>query len=445
MSPTYDFVAVGVGPFNLGLACLTEPIAELDGLFLDEKPDFEWHGGMMLQDTTLQTPFLADLVSLADPTSPLSFLNYLKEVGRLYSFYIRADWFPPRVEYNEYCRWAARKLDSVRFGHRVDRIDHDPNEDVYLVHATEVATGRTETHRARRLVLGTGTPPHVPEPCRDLGGDAIHASRYLHNRDSLVRKQSITIVGSGQSAAEIYRDLLGEIDEHGYTLNWVTRSARFFPLEYTKLTLEMTSPEYVDYFYSLPDSTRESLLAQQHGLYKGISAELVDEIFDLLYLKRVAGPCPTRLLTNTEVTSAEHHPADGGYTLGLRQWEQQEDFTLHTDGLVLATGYRYRTPDFLRPITHRISWDESGRFDVGRGYGVDPTGEEIYVQNAELHTHGFVTPDLGMAAYRNSRIIQGMLGEEYYPVERSIAFQDFAAPGDIGPARTEPAREESAA
>ena len=40
---------------------------------------------------------------------------------------------------------------------------------------------------------------------------------------------------------------------HGYRLNWVTRSPRFFPLEYTKLTLEMTSPEYVDYFHALPE------------------------------------------------------------------------------------------------------------------------------------------------------------------------------------------------
>ncbi|MEY2249309.1 SidA/IucD/PvdA family monooxygenase, partial [Streptomyces sp. BF23-18] len=24
---TYDFVGIGLGPFNLGLACLTEPIA----------------------------------------------------------------------------------------------------------------------------------------------------------------------------------------------------------------------------------------------------------------------------------------------------------------------------------------------------------------------------------------------------------------------------------
>ncbi|MER6969036.1 SidA/IucD/PvdA family monooxygenase, partial [Streptomyces halstedii] len=34
---THDFVGIGLGPFNLGLACLTEPIAELDGVFLESK------------------------------------------------------------------------------------------------------------------------------------------------------------------------------------------------------------------------------------------------------------------------------------------------------------------------------------------------------------------------------------------------------------------------
>lgn len=76
---TYDFIGIGLGPFNLGLACLAEPIDHLNGLFLESKPDFEWHSGMFLEGAHLQTPFMSDLVTMADPTSPYSFLNYLKE------------------------------------------------------------------------------------------------------------------------------------------------------------------------------------------------------------------------------------------------------------------------------------------------------------------------------------------------------------------------------
>lgn len=429
MSTPHDFIAIGLGPFNLGLACLSDPVSDLDGVFLESKQDFQWHAGMLLETSTLQTPFMADLVTMADPTSRYSFLNYLKQVGRLYPFYIRESFYPLRAEYNDYCRWAAGQLESVRFGHHVDKVEYDEHDELYVVHVRVLPSGQHRTFRGRRLVLGTGTPPHIPEICRDLpNGKALHNSRYLEAKSSLQAKRNITIVGSGQSAAEIYYDLLQDIDEHDYELTWITRSGRFFPLEYTKLTLEMTSPEYVDYFHDLPMHTRDKLLDSQKSLYKGISGDLVNEIFDLLYLKSRVRKCPTRLLANTALTGASYDENAGRYVLELRHEEQKQDFAHTTEGLVLATGYRYAVPAFLAPVEDRISWDESGRFDVGRNYSVDTTANEIFVQNAEVHTHGLVAPDLGMAAYRNSFLIREMLGRECYPVEDSIAFQEFGVP-----------------
>ncbi|MFI1604461.1 lysine N(6)-hydroxylase/L-ornithine N(5)-oxygenase family protein [Streptomyces griseofuscus] len=419
-SRIHDLVGIGLGPFNLGLACLTEPIAELDAVFLESKPDFEWHAGMFLDGAHLQTPFMSDLVTLADPTSPYSFLNYLKEKGRLYSFYIRENFYPLRVEYDDYCRWAAGKLSCVRFGTTVTEVSYE--DDVYVV---QTAAG--EILRARHLVLGTGTVPYLPESCRDLGGDLLHTSQYMHRKEELQRKKSITVVGSGQSAAEIYYELLSEIDVHGYQLNWVTRSPRFFPLEYTKLTLEMTSPDYIDYFRALPEETRYRLEKQQKGLFKGINSDLIDAIFDLLYQKNVASgdrPVPTRLLTNSSLHSARYD--EGAYTLGFRQDEQGKDFEIRTEGLVLATGYHYATPAFLAPLRERLRFDGHGRFDVARNYAIDVTGRGVFLQNAGVHTHSITSPDLGMGPYRNASIIREVLGSEYYPVEKSIAFQEFA-------------------
>ncbi|MEU3549016.1 lysine N(6)-hydroxylase/L-ornithine N(5)-oxygenase family protein [Streptomyces longwoodensis] len=417
---TYDFVGIGLGPFNLGLACLTEPIAELDGVFLESKPDFEWHAGMFLDGAHLQTPFMSDLVTLADPTSPYSFLNYLKDKGRLYSFYIRENFYPLRVEYDDYCRWAAHQLGSIRFGTTVTEVTYDEDDAVYAVR-----TEGGDTYRGRHLVLGTGTSPHLPEAVRGLDGDFLHTSRYVQHRDALRQKESITLVGSGQSAAEIYHDLLSEIDVHGYRLNWVTRSPRFFPLEYTKLTLEMTSPEYVDYYRALPEATRYRLTQQHKGLFKGIDGDLINDIFDLLYQKNLAGPVPTRLLTNSALTGARHE--NGTYTLTFRQEEQGKDFELSSDGLVLATGYHYTEPAFLAPVRDRLVYDSHGNFDVARNYAIDVTGRGVFLQNAGVHTHSITSPDLGMGAYRNSYIISELLGTEYYPVEKTIAFQEFSA------------------
>ncbi|MET9884928.1 SidA/IucD/PvdA family monooxygenase [Streptomyces sp. NPDC006430] len=421
----HDFIGIGLGPFNLGLACLTAPIGELDGLFIETKPHFEWHAGMFLDGAHLQTPFMSDLVTLADPTSPFSFLNYLKEKDRLFSFYIRENFYPLRTEYNDYCRWAADRLDNVRFSTSVTKVGYDERTGLYEVH-----TDRGEIHLARRLVLGTGTPPFVPPACAGLGGDFTHNSAYVQNKAELQQKKSITLIGSGQSAAEIYYDLLSEIDAYGYQLNWVTRSPRFFPLEYTKLTLEMTSPEYVDYFHALPEETRYRLESQQKNLFKGIDGELINAIFDLLYQKKVTspGPVPTTLLTNTALNSAVYDTTTGTYALGLRQEEQERDFTLTTEGLVLATGYRYTLPEFLSPIRDRLNFDGHGRPDAARNYSIDVTGREVFLQNGTVHNHSITSPDLGMAAYRNAYIVGEILGREHYKVEKSIAFQQFAAP-----------------
>ncbi|GLY23813.1 lysine N(6)-hydroxylase/L-ornithine N(5)-oxygenase family protein [Micromonospora sp. NBRC 101691] len=427
---THDFIAIGLGPYNLGLACLTEPIADLDGVFLEARPDFDWHPGMLLESTRLQTPFIADLVTLADPTSPYSFLNYLKESGRLYPFYIRESFFPLRREYNDYCRWAAGKLGSLRFGQQVTSVEYADGG--YTVRATVAASGETVEYRARHLVLGTGTPPYLPPACAGLGGDIIHNAQYLEHRDALRAKRSITVVGSGQSAAEIYHDLLGDLGTYDYQLNWVTRSPRFFPLEYTKLTLEMTSPDYVDYFHALPEPTRYRLESEQKNLFKGINSDLINDIFDLLYARSLDGPVRTRLLTNTELTDAAYDENTGSYRLGLRHVEQEQDFTLDTEGLVLATGYHYRVPDFLEPVRDRIRWDDHGRFDVARNYTVDHAGREIFLQNAGTHTHSITSPDLGMGPYRNSWIIRELTGREHYPIEKRIAFQEFGVPAGAG-------------
>jgi len=417
----HDFLAIGLGPFNLGLACLTEPVKELDGIFLEARTEFDWHPGMLLAGATLQVPFLADLVTLADPTSAYSFLAYLKDVGRIYPFYIRESFYPLRREYNDYCRWAADRLGSIRFGQRVTRVEHDG--EAYVVMS---ATG--ERHRARRLVLGTGTSPYVPEALSGLVGDGpvTHSAHYLEHKRALQERRSITVVGSGQSAAEVYADLLSEIDDHGYRLTWLTRSPRFFPMEYTKLTLELTSPEYTAYFQGLPARVREPLLRDQRSLYKGISGETVNAIHDALYAREVAGGTDTTLLTSTEVIGARRSTA--GYTLDLRHGETGEEFALETEAVVLATGYRPTTPTLLDPVRDRLRWDGHGRLLAGPTYAVDHEQREVFVQNAEEHTHGFVAPDLGMGAYRNSVIIAAMAGREIYPVEKRIAFQEFGVP-----------------
>jgi lysine N6-hydroxylase len=419
----HDVVAIGLGPANLGLACLADPL-DLDLVVLERKPRFDWHPGMMLPTAHLQTPFLADLVTLADPTSRFSFLAYLKDTGRLYSFYIREDFFVLRSEYVAYCRWAAERARGIELDRDVRAVSFDEARGAYVVESVDAA-GVAHVHRGRALV--------------------VHSSGYLDAKDALQERDAITVVGSGQSAAEIYRDLLEDVDSRGYRLDWITRSPRFFPLEYTRLTLEMTSPEYIDHFFGLPAEAREELLREQRNLYKGIDSELIDDVFQTLYRKRLAfdalraegrlaaggdagSGVPTRLLTNAEVVSARATP-DGGAVLGLRHAETGAERDWPTGAVIMASGYDASAPRILDGLGDRVRRDARGRLDVAREHTVDDAGT-LFVQNAEVHTHGFVAPDLGMTAHRNSRILRAITGHEHYAVEERIAFQEFGLPDD---------------
>jgi len=423
----YDFIGIGVGPFNLGLAALTEPLKELQGIFFDQSTSFDWHPGMMIEGTTLQIPFIADLVTLADPTSPYSFLNYIKKEGRIYSFYIRENFLLLRNEYNKYCQWVIEQLSNIHFQSRVEQVHYNEEEQIYYVHVFNNKDAKTFIYKTKKIVLGTGTSPHIPKCCLNDKKQIIHSSDYLNHKKRLQSKKSITIVGSGQSAAEIFYDLLQDIDSNDYELNWITRSDRYFPLEYTKLTLEMTSPEYVDYFHNLPAPKREHIVQHQKHLYKGINGDLINAIYDLLYTKKIIKPgLKTHLQTHSELKEVNSSVFGEALELTFHQYEQNQHYGLQTEELILATGYTYAMPSFVEGISDQIRWDDKGRFDVHRNYSIDHKNSEIFVQNVELHTHGFVTPDLGMAAYRNAYIIKEMTGIEYYPIEQQIAFQKFA-------------------
>ncbi|WOF22971.1 SidA/IucD/PvdA family monooxygenase [Microbacterium betulae] len=441
----HDVVGIGIGPFGLGLAALAQPLPDVDAVFLDQADGFRWHPGMMIDGATIQVPFLADLVTMADPTSPYSFLAFLKATGRLYPFYIRESFYPLRSEYDEYCRWVAAQLPTLRWRRRVVAVEEEGDLLVVRAEVLDAAGGvvGTESRRARHVVLGVGTRPVLPAPLRALAdevarhpsaGPVVHSARYLPARDALRGSGSVTVVGSGQSAAEVYRDLLADVQDRDARVDWVTRSPRFFPMEYTKLTLEMTSPEYTDHYRSLPAELRERLGREQRSLSKGISGDLVDDIYDTLYRLSSGGrSVPSTLLTDTEVVAARYDEATEEHVLTLRHGQLGETREHRTGAVLAATGYRSETPAFLDPVAHRVRLDDRGRLDVSRDYAVDEA-ERIHVLNGEEHTHGVTAPDLGFGPWRASVVLAAVTGREPYPIERRIAFQTFGLPGDAGPA-----------
>jgi lysine N6-hydroxylase len=103
----------------------------------------------------------------------------------------------------------------------------------------------------------------------------------------------------------------------------------------------------------------------------------------------------------------------------------KEHFFEHkTDAAIFATGYKYQVPEFLHLIHYLINWNENAFYKVNKNYSVD-NNNSLFVQNADLHSHGFNSADLGMGPYRNSIILNTILGRAHYSFEKNIAFQRF--------------------
>ncbi|WP_329456997.1 lysine N(6)-hydroxylase/L-ornithine N(5)-oxygenase family protein [Streptomyces sp. NBC_01497] len=456
----HDLVGVGIGPFNLSLAALADATPGLSTLFLDAKPAFVWHPGLLLDGTVLQVPFLADLVTLADPTSRWSYLNYLREHDRMFPFFFSERFHIPRREYDHYCRWVAESLPSCRFGAHVTDITLDEDAAAFAVTYRAVDGAALTRVLARQVVLGVGTEPVVPQPLRPYVRTAAHTGRVLHSadygthRDRLAGVRDVTVVGGGQSGAEIVLDLLRQYREPGRTggtqggrgadspgpyVRWVARTPAFAPMEYSKIGLEHFTPDYIRYFRALPEHRRDELVERQWQLYKGVSEETLADIHDLLYERTIGGAPPPAALHPGVTVAGIGTAADGSYELACRHPEQGSTFTLRTDAVVCATGYAAVRPPFLDGMAKLIDWDERGRYRVDGSYRVALQGGvpgALYVQNAELHTHGVGAPDLTLGAWRAATILNAVAGRTLVRVPQRAAWTTFGAPAqDRAPAQ----------
>uniref|UniRef100_UPI0005649EB0 lysine N(6)-hydroxylase/L-ornithine N(5)-oxygenase family protein n=1 Tax=Streptomyces cellulosae TaxID=1968 RepID=UPI0005649EB0 len=435
-----DLVGIGIGPFNLSLAALAHPLTELDTVFYEQRPAFHWHPGQLIDGATIQVPFLADLVTLADPTSPWTFLNHLKTRERLFPFYFAERFHIQRAEYDTYCRWVSENLPTLHFGHQVDAVRWNPERDLFEVDFTQLdsdgeaeALGRTYT---RNVVLGIGTEPYVPGPLKPLveapGVPVIHAADYLDHRDTLLAADHITVIGSGQSGAEIFLDLLRRRPAGREKLHWLGRTEAFAPMEYSKLGLEHFTPDYTRYFHALTESVRDRLVTTQWQLHKGIDADTLAAIHDELYRRTLDGGWPDTVLTPGVRVRTAGRISITKVELHLEHTQQNTRTRLTTDAVVLATGYRERSLDRilagLDPYLRRDN-RERPRVDEQFRLVLDPavTGTDchVYVQNAEHHTHGVGTPDLGLAAWRSATILNTLTGKDPYPLPARTAFTTF--------------------
>lgn len=338
-----DVLGIGFGPSNLALAiALGEAAPDLSCRFLERQDGFVWHGNMLLDGSRMQISFMKDLVSMRDPTSPYSFLNYLHVQERLQDFINLRTFYPSRREFNDYLAWVA--------GHFADRCDY--GADVVAVEP-EVADGRVARLRvrardtagrervwlARNVVIGVGASPVMPEAFVGARGDdrVIHSSDYLAAADRLARGGRVAVIGLGQSAAEIFLDL----HARGAAVDLIARAPAMRPADSSPFVNQIFDPAYTDYHYGRQTAERERILREFHNTnYAVVDPDLIEGVYGIFYRQKAERSERHRLLTRHEVREVRRADGPEGVLLDMASLDDGERRTGRYGGVVLATGYR---------------------------------------------------------------------------------------------------------
>ncbi|BAH50579.1 lysine N(6)-hydroxylase/L-ornithine N(5)-oxygenase family protein [Rhodococcus opacus] len=415
-----DIVGVGFGPSNLSLAIAVAehnsacpPGERIGALFFESQDRFSWHPGMLLDGATMQVAFPKDLVTLRNPTSRYTFLNYLFVRGRLVDFVNHQTFFPSRYEFQDYLRWAAEQVDAdVRYESSVQRVrplfDDRGVADQFLVETADGTQVRT-----RNVVLGTGLAPRIPDW-------VTPSARCFHNKDFLTRMAELpepvhgrfVVLGAGQSAAEVVQYLHATYRDA--EIHSVFARFGYSPADDSPYANRIFDPGTVDELHRAPPQERDRLLRLHRGTnYSAVDSELIDALYATEYQERVRGE--RRLFMRRASTIADTVETDRGLEVSIRNLLDGSVETLTCDAVVLATGY---TPAPLRPLFGDFLPSTESSREVSRDYRLrtDPCLRAgIYLQGGTETTHGITSSLLSNVAVRAGEVLHSVLAHRATP------------------------------
>ncbi|WP_047337362.1 lysine N(6)-hydroxylase/L-ornithine N(5)-oxygenase family protein [Pseudomonas protegens] len=413
----HDLIGIGFGPSNLALAIALEERGQVQGpldvLFLDKQADYRWHGNTLVAQSELQISFLKDLVTLRNPTSPYSFVNYLKHHGRLVDFINLGTFYPCRMEFNDYLRWVAAQFkDQSRYDEEVLAIE--PLLHNHQVEALRVISrnsqGEEFARSTRSVVVSAGGTPRIPDTFKALKGDrrVFHHSQYLERMAEQPcvagKKMKVAIIGGGQSAAEAFIDLNDSFPS--VQVDLIIRGSALKPADDSPFVNEVFSPEFTDLVFQQASSERERLVNEYHNTnYSVVDIDLIERIYGIFYRQKVSGIARHTFLTLTLVEKAA--ATDHGIELVLRNSATGACATEHYDAVVLATGYeRQMHRQLLAPLQEYL-----GDFEVDRHYRVitdERCKAGVYMQGFSQASHGLSDTLLSVLPIRAQEIADSL-------------------------------------
>lgn len=336
----FDLIGVGFGPSNLALAvALEETGSPLSARFLEARPGFAWHPGMMIPGADMQVSFLKDLVSQRNPQSAFSFVSCLHAKGRLGRFINRKTFFPSRVEFNDYLAWVAAQMPVCDYDRRVVGLEPVTlGGQVRMIEViAESRSGEQSCYHARNLVIAPGGQPRWPDALEALRGHprVIHSNDYI--AAALPRLEPglrIAVIGGGQSEVEIFADLANR--QEAPKVDLILRGRAIRPSDDTPFVNEIFDPAQTDRFHARPTEDRaKTLRALAATNYAVADGDLIQAIYDMLYEQSVAGGDRLALHAEAGLRAVGETPQRLCIEINCPDGPR----SLTVDMILLATGY----------------------------------------------------------------------------------------------------------
>ncbi|WP_125716923.1 lysine N(6)-hydroxylase/L-ornithine N(5)-oxygenase family protein [Pseudoalteromonas rubra] len=405
----YDVIGIGFGPANLALAIALQEQNKLSDrvCFIEKQPNFLWHGGMLLDNTTMQISFLKDLVSLRNPTSHFSFINYLHHNKRLDSFINLKTFYPSRHEFNDYLGWAASHFrDHCHFGEQVCAVEPvllDGQVD-HLKVISRDNEGQQSVRLTKHLVVSVGGSAKVPAPFDALqdAENVWHSSQYLHNKDKVQGGDRVAVIGAGQSGAEIFADLAAMTEQP--EVDMIMRAGAMKPADSSPFVNEIFDPGFTDVVFSKSPEQRDRYFNEFRSTnYSVVDEPLIDHIYASLYQQKLNGTDRLAIRNRTSVNGARIN-AEGKVVLELENVHGVSQ--VEYDQLVLATGYQYPSRS---PLLEQVSeWLQP---NITRHYQLETSEQfkpKIFTQGVNEQTHGISDSLLSILAVRSAEIVDAL-------------------------------------
>ncbi|MEF9904743.1 SidA/IucD/PvdA family monooxygenase [Streptomyces sp. P9-A2] len=420
-----EVLAIGAGPANLALGIALEELAPKElaasTLIIEQHDDTVWQRGMLLPWTQSQVSFLKDLVTLRNPRSEYSFINYLHSIGRLDEFINLGTFTPYRSEISGYLQWVASSLREVRveYGRRCVSIEPGPARDGEVTHwLARTADGSVLS--SRNLVIGAGRDAHVPAEFTGLPGHrVIHSTRYSDRIEQVDpdRTRRIVVVGGAQSAAELLWAAHRRFPEAQCTM--LMRSIGLNAYQSSKFTNELFYPSFIDDFYATRSEIRHQVLREMHVTnYAGLAPAMLETLYREMYQERLQGTERLRMLTLTDVAGARMDGDEVVLTTVDRRTGDREE--LRCDLVLLGTGFVGDMPAMVRELAAATG---AGQATVDRDYRMvlpESYTANCYLQGVNEATHGIADSLLSVLAMRSRDIVTDLLARRGAAADESL-------------------------